>query len=519
MNRYRQKRLGGLRFLGLAVLIQAAVAAGGTDVQIDTDPAPPTIIQNETSITIVPSAVAGQPTLIGVAYNDDPLGTTGLGVSLSTDFGVNWGTTQLPMPTDQVTGANMPNAFDPAIGADTQGRLFTAQISGSPSGGSSGLYVHSYDPNTTTWSGAPSTVSYDGILVAGQEANYRFNDKCHLAVDLDPSSLSSYQDRVYVTWIKDRGYQQASPWSDIYFAWSTDQAQTWNYPNPLQTQAQEINDNPGDLTGLGLANGPNAAVAPNGDVYVAWLNVDVTAAQDTNATLYVDKSTDGGLNWGTDVAVYQGFNSCPAHLSKGPGIAAWDDARARSFPSMAVSPSNSNHVYIVYAEDTTTGDRDEGDIYLVRSTDGGATWPHRVQINSDGTTTDQFEPWIAVKSDGTIDVAWFDRRNDPNDTLWDVYVAKSTDGGATFSTNVRVTDLSFATPSVAALGGEPWMGEYLGITTDSAYAYLAFVSAASDSTHGDVYFDMLPNSAIPEPASAILLMVGSVLFLRRRRRK
>ena len=56
----------------------------------------------------------------------------------------------------------------------------------------------------------------------------------------------------------------------------------------------------------------------------------------------------------------------------------------------------------------------------------------RVQLGAGGGATDQFEPFVSVAGNGTLSIAWYDRRNDPaNDTLIDVYKTFSTDGGAT----------------------------------------------------------------------------------------
>ncbi|MBW2991731.1 hypothetical protein KY345_00755, partial [Candidatus Woesearchaeota archaeon] len=97
--------------------------------------------------------------------------------------------------------------------------------------------------------------------------------------------------------------------------------------------------------------------------------------------------------------------------------------------------------------------------------------------------------------DGTIDIAWYDRRNDPFDLDWDVYFTSSSDGGSTFSPNVKISDISFATPT--APWGEKWMGEYLGLVVDSQYAYIGFTSNKTD-LRGDIYADSIMNpSACP----------------------
>jgi hypothetical protein len=86
------------------------------------------------------------------------------------------------------------------------------------------------------------------------------------------------------------------------------------------------------------------------------------------------------------------------------------------------------------------------DIYVQRSTDGGATWEAPVQVNDDPGARHQIFPTIAV-SNGTLHVAWYDFRNSAtaaNEAL-DVYYACSNCGiydYPVFSPSERVTDIS-----------------------------------------------------------------------------
>jgi len=490
----RLHRTGVALALGAGVALLCGTAATAQQI-INVDP--PGMIQNETSLAIVPGPVPGQPAFLVVAYNNDPLGMTGLGVAISTDAGATWTNYAVPNPLDPGgSGLQMTEAFDPAADFDPSGQLYVAQIStlfGWP--GASGLFVRRYDPFSGSWN-PPVPVSYSPPAGANPDPFYRFNDKCHLRVDRDVAGVSPFAGNVYAAWIQDGGYNVGAS-SDIFFAVSSDQGATWKYPGG-STVPVPINDNP--YVPLGppsdLANGPNVAVAPDGAVYVAWLDIDVTQPQ-ALGTLRIDRSPDAGITWGQDVNVRTNVVGCPGHLSTMLRM----DARARSFPSLAVSPRlNTNgqyDVYLVYAEDPDGfAGPDESDVFLTRSTDGGATWSVPARVNTDATPTDQFEPWIRVKPNGSLDVAWYDRRYDGTDTMWDVCITRSDDGGKSFGTEVMLTDATtrFATPNMT--WGERWMGEYLGLAVDDRFAYVAFTTSIRD-TLGDVCFAMVENAAMP----------------------
>lgn len=86
-----------------------------------------------------------------------------------------------------------------------------------------------------------------------------------------------------------------------------------------------------------------------------------------------------------------------------------------SLPAFAVSPSNGN-LYVTWA-DYRHGD---ADIYFTRSTDGGTTWDTAVRLNDDpvGNGIDQFQPQVSVAPNGRVAVMWFDRRLPCPDLPW-----------------------------------------------------------------------------------------------------
>ncbi len=81
------------------------------------------------------------------------------------------------------------------------------------------------------------------------------------------------------------------------------------------------------------------------------------------------------------------------------------------------------------------------DIYLQRSTDGGGTWSPEVRLNDDdpANQTYHFMPNMSVAPNGRVDVAWYDFRNSKS-FAQDVYYTYSNDAGVTWAGNIRATD-------------------------------------------------------------------------------
>ncbi|MFI5121136.1 MAG: PKD domain-containing protein, partial [Thermoanaerobaculia bacterium] len=200
----------------------------------------------------------------------------------------------------------------------------------------------------------------------------------------------------------------------------------------------------------------------------------------------VTKSTDGGLSFSPlKPAVL--FTELLGTLTGGNGV------RCDSFPATAVDPNGTYH--LVYAAVSPGQTLDRSDIFYVRSTDGGATFSAPVRLNDDATATSQWSPAIAVAADGRIGVKWWDRRNDPvNDSLTDVYMTVSADGGATFGKNVRVTDHNWVF-GPSELGS--YHGDYDGMAGDAGLLHLSWSDERGSDP--DVYYAYLPSTVTAGP--------------------
>ncbi len=128
-------------------------------------------------------------------------------------------------------------------------------------------------------------------------------------------------------------------------------------------------------------------------------------------------------------------------------------------------------VYLVF-DDLRLGN---SSVFLTRSTDGGSTWTSPLRVN-DILVGQHFFPTIAV-SGGIIDVAWYDSRFNTGSTMTalDVFLADSFDGGVSFSVSMRVTSVSFNPGLVlrtdAPNYNEPFMGDYFQIAATPSTAH------------------------------------------------
>ena len=218
-------------------------------------------------------------------------------------------------------------------------------------------------------------------------------------------SIGCRGDTVYLVWRDDRLGNPLWANSRIFFSKSTDAGDAWS-PNLMISQDDDI------LWGFM----PHLALDAFGKIYVAYNLVNDNTS---NTEVCFTKSTDGGDSFSLPVLVN---DSAEVHHQR--------------YPAIAVDSSGQN-VYVVWEDWRNPQYRI--DIYLTRSTDGGASFLPSVRVNDDDDSVDQWFPVIACNETGqNVYVAWEDYR----DTLYgeNVYFARSTDYGQTFGLNYCVND-------------------------------------------------------------------------------
>ena len=142
--------------------------------------------------------------------------------------------------------------------------------------------------------------------------------------------------------------------------------------------------------------------------------------------------------------------------------------RSLTAPTVAVDGTGS--LYLGWAE--ATHDHGHGvvdvDIMLSRSADDGLHWTKGVHVNST-RHGDRFMPSISALPNGSMGIAFYDRRAGPANL--DVYAVRATFAGSGFhlSANLRinrgsspVSDLHYIAPGSTCLASGRFFGDYIG---------------------------------------------------------
>ena len=142
--------------------------------------------------------------------------------------------------------------------------------------------------------------------------------------------------------------------------------------------------------------------------------------------IYFDRSTDNGKTWLAEDIV----------LADQPG--GWNLdipglGRSNGMPVTCVDNSSGKYAGTVYVNwaDQRNG-TDNTDIFIAKSSDGGFTWSAPIRVNTDTTQTHQFLTWMSVDpKTGYIYIIYYDRSK-YGDNQTDVVLSVSYDGGAHF---------------------------------------------------------------------------------------
>jgi hypothetical protein len=240
----------------------------------------------------------------------------------------------------------------------------------------------------------------------------------------------------------------------IFASVSHDGGVHWSTHNLVGTTNSEL--------GVSLPSG--GAIDSKGNAYFAWNGVNSPGQAKGVKNLYVTRTTDGGRTWSTHlVDVSQSPKQC--------GCPGWDYWGAQ----MALAIDANDRIYVLW--DAASVKYGVQRMYFARSTDGGNTWSARRDVSRARVGSNNLFPAMAAGGNGDVRIAWMDDRNgfdagndDPN-ARWNTYYRSSTDGGATWSAEQKLSQFvpgyayKYATPKDGY--AEPY-GDYFEIDIDGA---------------------------------------------------
>ncbi|MBZ5722490.1 MAG: glycoside hydrolase [Acidobacteriia bacterium] len=193
-------------------------------------------------------------------------------------------------------------------------------------------------------------------------------------------------------------------------------------------------------------------VDPAGNVYFAWAGYTRTQGKRT-VNLYTSKSADGGKTWSTHLMDVSGAPpDCSAQHC------GWSYLGAQ----ITMASDAAGTLYALW--NAGREDKSPERIYFASSTTGGATWSQKLDVSSAAAGVEHAFPAITAGSAGDVRIAWMDSRVNP---LWNTYYRSSTNGGATWSQESR---LSSYVPAYTYIQGDGFVfpfGDYFGIAIDS----------------------------------------------------
>jgi hypothetical protein len=224
----------------------------------------------------------------------------------------------------------------------------------------------------------------------------------------------------------------------------------------------------------------------NGTIYASYVTAGLNAPR--GMKIIATRSLDAGRTWGPSRVVVTGLNPFAPAVATHPNgtayivwwapagdimVTATEDRGETWRAPVRVNPSRGsaefyggvhpNRIPYPWPATNSAGslfvawaDKGKGEynIVVARSDDGGTTWSGPVQVN-DVDPGDQWMAVLAVDANDMLHAAWFDARTG-NINL---YYANSRDGGRTWSPNLRITTAE--TPSTALS-----LGEYVGLAAD-----------------------------------------------------
>jgi len=324
---------------------------------------------------------------------------------------------------------------DPVTAYDSLGRLYYENMYGSSIAGTK---IVRSDNNSLSW----HTWVYGNV---GRDKNW-------LAADQTAGPYSNY---VYSTMTN-------SSFNGANFVRSTNRGVSFS-----STFSFVFSPLPGTMVCVGPTGLSGGAVYVVGNSGSAFASTYIFYRSLNGGNTFATRST---VNW----ANYVGTNV--------NGRNSVENMRTRPYPFIAADNSFGPYrkrLYCVYASNDPPGNGNKPDIFCRYSLNQGSTWSSAVKVNDDASTQNhnQWHPAIwCDKTTGRLYVQWMDTRDTPTNDSAYIYASYSSNGGASFVTNQRISNKKMKINcSTCGGGGTPrYEGDYNGIASNQYTSMLAW---------------------------------------------
>jgi hypothetical protein len=444
--------------VALALMVFVGGATAAIRVSRVVDVSQDQTAQNETPLAVNPANPSNM-----ITGNNDWNYNDGCGVNTTTDGGKTWTPTLpngfLPGVTKYTNDPNIAGdgaydaGGDPTIAFSPDGKTayFVCQAFNFTSPFQIALLLNRSHDGGLTWQhkGLVTVSTFNGNGVT-KGSNGSFPD--HENIHVDPTN--GY---VYVAWAEFSGVQGSK--SPVYVAVSHNGGDSFTVNKVTQGNVRANQDQ-------------RVVTDEHGNAYLVFDN----GLQGGKGTvLYVSKSTDGGLTWGTPVQFASLTNPVCVFPPYCFNISGGEFRAGGTYPAPAFDTVR-DHLVVAVPD--------------IRA--GGIAQIYIYALNPDLTTAfttmvpagfgDRFENELTAAPNGRLDLSFYDRSYSGN-ALVDVTYAESSDGGLTW-TQARVTPIGFdpstwgVPSSSSATGYRPFIGDYNGQVSTNDFAGITWTGFA-----------------------------------------
>jgi hypothetical protein len=267
---------------------------------------------------------------------------------------------------------------------------------------------------------------------ADSGSTWTFTIAARGAAELDKPVLAARGQNVYVG----LNHEQ-----DVWVAYSQDGGRSFTSTR-VNAEGRE---------GWSLLGG--ATVDPAGNAYLAWASYSKAGGARGPVNLYTAKSADAGKSWTSTVLDVS---------AAAPGCEDSDCGEAFLGAQIALASDAGGTLYALWSAGSVRLGPQR--IYFSSSTNAGGSWLPRVSLSSAGPGVEHAFPAIAAGSAGDVRVAWMDSRKAP---YWNTFYRSSSNGGATWSDETRVSGFVRGFRYIAKEGFRFPFGDYFGLGIDN----------------------------------------------------